>query len=436
MSEDCLVLNVLTPGLEGKRPVMVWFHGGGFESGSGSDYTGSGGLPQKEDVVLVQVNHRLNIFGYLYLKDVDPQFPDSGNVGQLDLIAALQWVRENIEDFGGDPGNVTVFGASGGGAKVSALMAMPGAAGLFHRAIAQGGCLVRAIEPDCATETTLRVLRILGLQPSEVERLCLLPQEILLDALVVLARERSPASIMGTFGPVVDGTILPRHPWSPAAPEVSRDVPLLIGCTKDEATVLLGLLKGAPDRLFNLGVSDLVPALQDSLAIDERQAGGLIDAYRRYRPSDLASQIFFAIGTDYLMRGPASLQAERKDAQGAAPAFLYLFDWVPPAVPAALGAYHGLELPFVFDTLEEETGLIGGKIGSNPDAVCLANQVRGAWAQFARTGDPNHPRLPLWPRYGRHARATMVFNTPTKVLNDPRGKERATMAEFLVSSHF
>ena len=408
--EDCLVLNVYTPGLAdgGKRPVMVWFHGGGYVSGSASSHYADGTrLARRGDVVVVTVNHRLNAFGYLYLAGLtdDPELADAGNVGNLDMVLALQWVRDNIAEFGGDPNLVTVFGQSGGGGKVSCLMAMPSAAGLFHRAIVQSGSGITVLEPDAATENARKVFAALGLGPNEVRALREAPMQALVDAL--------PGIQGADFRPVVDGRSLPRHPFHPDAPEVSRAVPLLVGTAKDETTSLVG---GRRPELFDQTWEDLARRLERELA--GMDVAAAVAELRRAHPQASPSDLYFAATSEYRFRKRAILQAERKAAQGGAPAFMYLVAWESPVDGGKWKTPHSVEHGFVFDNVAVSESMIGKGETQQP----MADAMSGAWIRFARTGDPG------WPAYDPQRRATMVFDAAPKVVDDPRAVERALFA--------
>lgn len=419
MSEDCLVLNVWTPSLSTSRarPVMVWLHG---------DYiAGSGGVPgfdgtrlaMKHNVVVVSLNHRLNIFGYLYLGNtLDKKYADSGNVGMLDVVLALQWVRDNIGPFGGDPGNVTIFGESGGGWKVSVLMAFSPAQGLFHKAIVQSGSQLRVLSSEDADTITRQLLEQLKLMPNRVEDLQRLPVD------QVLAAVRTVSSFW-SLAPVLDGRSLRRHPFDADAPAGTATVPMIIGTTADENTIRYGLQD--PKR-FSLDEAGMRAELKNHFELsDESKLDGLIAAYRRILPQATPGDIFFAVTTDHEFRGPAIKQAELKAAQRAAPAYMYLFSWPLPAMDGRFRAGHSADVPFVFENLEEAAPLIGPPSRSMQR---LADQVSSAWTAFARTGNPNHAGLPHWPPYDITKRATMIFNNESKVVDDPAKEERLAMA--------
>lgn len=408
-SEDCLFLNVYTPGLRDgkKRPVMVWLHGGGYTSGSShSHYAEGDRLAHRGDVVVVTVNHRLNAFGYLYLAHLDPALADSGNVGQLDIIQALRWVRDNAAEFGGDAGNVTIFGQSGGGGKVSTLMGTPPAAGLFHRAIVQSGSGITAITVDQAKASTARVMAALKLAPGDVTGLRSLSQARISQAI-------AEAGVNPRFGPVVDGRSLPRHPFEPDAPSISKSVPMLIGTAKDENR---GLVGGRDDSLFQMSWDDLPKKLGAELG--QADVAKTIAVLRKEAPKDNAGDIYFTATTEYGFRRRAILQSVRKAAQGGAPAYMYFVAWDSPVNGGKWRAPHSIEHAFVFDNVAKSASMVG----SGPDQQKVADAMSTAWTRFARTGNPG------WPAYDPVKRATMVFNTASKVVDDPRKPQRELFA--------
>jgi para-nitrobenzyl esterase len=412
MSEDCLAVNVWTPGVAdgGKRPVMVWMHGGGFVEGSGSAalYDGTS-LSRRGDVVVVTLNHRLGALGYLYTGG-GANAP-SGNAGMLDIVAALEWVRDNIASFGGDPGNVTVFGESGGGMKVTNLLAMPAAKGLFHKAISQSGALVRGMKPEDAAALAGELMAELELQPGDLEALQNLPLDKLLDAqTAVMKKERGTFTFNSPFTPVADGQVLPGNPFDPAAPAVSAGVPLMIGTNKDEMTLFLyGKLGVMPDGVARMGLGRLVGDAKDQV----------FDHYRRAMPDAPAKDLIITAGSD-LFRAPSLLAAERKVAQAGAPVYVYLFTWETPILEGQLKATHALDLPFVFDNAD----LVPTFTGKDPELFKLSEQMSTAWIAFARTGNPNHPGIPAWPAYNTEQRPTLLFNLTSRVENDPGREER------------
>jgi para-nitrobenzyl esterase len=413
-SEDCLFLNVWTPGLgAGKRPVMVWLHGGGFAYGSGSwpVYDGRN-LAKKGDVVVVTVNHRLNVFGYLHLADLAGEaYARSGNAGMLDLVAALEWVRDNIASFGGDPSNVTIFGESGGGAKVSTLMAMPSARGLFHKAIVESGPGLRAVSADDATKMAKAILDELAIAPGDAAALAKAPTEQVLAAAHAVA-----ARVGGAFGgssrlaPVVDGTVLPRHPFEPDAPAQSADIPVLIGWTKDEMT----LFNASEPWFGTLSEADLEKRVAEIAGGDQKGAA-LLAALRQQRPGYSPSYLLSGAITASRMFIGSVLLAERKAAQNAAPVYVYELVWETPIGDGVFKSPHTLEIPFVFANADRAAVLVG----TGPEPKILERQMSDAWLAFARSGDPNAPGLPQWPRYDAERRATMVFDVTSRVVDDP-----------------
>jgi para-nitrobenzyl esterase len=420
MSEDCLVLNVWTSSVRGpaRRPVMVWLHGGGFTMGSsGSPLYDGTNLAAKHDVVVVGVNHRLNAFGYLFLGEIGGEkYADSGNAGMLDIILALQWVHDNIAQFGGDPANVTIFGESGGGGKISALMAMPPAKGLFHKAIVESYSALQMRTRENADQVTRQFLEQLHIAPSRVDDLVMAPV-----SQIIAAVHAMPGRFL-KFMPVVDGRSLPRHPFDPDAPAITADVPMLIGTNADETTVLRGL--DSPE-LFSLNEEEMKAKLKAYLHLtDESKLDGLVTAYRKARPKASPSDIYFAVTTDAAFRMDAITQAERKAAQHAAPAYMYLFAWPSPVMDGKLKAGHVLEVPFVFDNIDK----VPEGIGTGPDLQPLADKISSTWVAFARSGNPNHSGLPHWPAYDINTRATMILDKECRVVNDPGKEERLAMS--------
>jgi para-nitrobenzyl esterase len=419
-SEDCLGLNVWTPALydQRRRPVMVWLHGGGFSTGSGSRNVFDGTrLSQRGNVVVVTLNHRLNVFGFLYLTHLGgAEYAESGNVGMLDIVAALHWVHDNISAFGGDPGNVTVFGQSGGGAKVSTLMAMPQARDLFHKAIVESGSDLDALAPDEATKNALAFLAAVDVKPTELPKLAKLPTDAVVAGLTKVMSTPGPKP---RYSPVVDGNALPRDPWQPDGPAVSAGVPMMIGSTRTETTALLGV---DHPEYFALDDASLVRDLAGW--IPDRDIPRVVAGLRWLMPSASASELFFAITTDRRVRQQAWAQAERKAAQGGAPVWLYELDWATPVDGGKWGSPHALDLAFVFDNVAKSAAMVG----SGPEPQHMADQMSAAWIAFARSGNPNVGAIPAWPPFSTAQRATMVFNTTSRVVNDFRGDERTLLA--------
>ncbi|MDP1751717.1 MAG: carboxylesterase/lipase family protein [Reyranella sp.] len=418
LSEDCLTLNVWSSGLAGaKRPVLFWCHGGAFITGSGSSPWNDGAnLCHADDVVVVSFNHRLGILGYLHLADLADGFEGAGTAGMMDIVAALEWVRDNIAVFGGDPGNVIIFGESGGGAKVCVLMALPGAKGLFHKAIIQSGPAVQMADRTDGTNTACQVLAHLGLEPSQADKLRKMSSARLLEAQAAVQAGVSRAAFANRrrvgVNPVIDGKVFPGGPFAPRAPAVSADVPLMIGTNKDEQTLFIGHLPWVADATFD----SLPEALHQYLGA---RTAEVVATYRRAQPHMRADEIAIAIVSDLGVRALSLQIAERKLAQKAAPVFVYLFAWETPVLGGRLRSCHTLEIPFVFDNVgpAEITG-------SDPARLPLGRTMSRAWLAFARHGRPGHGGLPDWPQYSTAERATMIFDTTCRVENDPYGTER------------
>jgi para-nitrobenzyl esterase len=400
-SEDCLFLNLWTPALDNKaRPVMVWWHGGGFNYGSGNwpVYDGHN-LARNHDVVLVSVTHRLNAFGYLELADLGGD-PASGNVGMLDLTASLQWVKDNIANFGGDPGNVTVFGQSGGGAKVATSLAMPSMTGLRHKGIVESGASLRSADKAGATDQARQLMKALDV--SDLAGLRRVPA----GAIIAAAKAMGP--IGGRWGPVMDGVVLHGHPFDPVANPIGRDIPVMVGCTADEQT------------LYNVGFDWWGKQTEAQMA--ERlkaQYGPLADklvaeAKAKY-PADNPSYMYVDITSKAAFVSSAAL-AERKSAQPAA-VYMYVWEGRTAVDGGMMRAPHTTEIPFAFDNVALGPMLLG----TAPGTLALGKQASAAWTAFARHGDPNDAKsgLPHWPRYDAATRATMMFNTRSRIENAP-----------------
>ncbi|WP_421994677.1 carboxylesterase/lipase family protein [Reyranella sp.] len=415
--EDCLYLNAWSSAGGRAKPVLFWCHGGAFITGSGSSpWSDGANLCRLDDVVVVSFNHRLGALGYLHLEDIAPGFEGSGTAGVMDIVAALRWVRDNIAAFGGDPGNVTIFGESGGGAKVSVLMALPSAQGLFHKAIIQSGPAVQMANREDGTRTARQVLAQLGLEPGEANRLRELPAARILEAQAAVQAGVGRASFADRrrlgFNPVIDGKVFPGGPFAPRAPDVSSGVPLMIGSNKDEMTLFLGHLDWVRDATF-----DNLPAALAGYLGD--RAAEVVAAYRAARPDAPADDIGLSIVSDLGVRSLSLLMAERKLAQAAAPVFVYYFAWETPVLGGRLRSCHTLEIPFVFSNLESAE-----LTGEDPARLALGETMSRAWIAFARTGRPGHAGLPAWPAYDRERRPTMVFDDTCRLEDDPRAGER------------
>jgi len=438
MSEDCLRLNVWTPATgTGRRPVMVWFHGGGQRTGSGNSifYDGSE-LARKHDVVVVTTTHRLNAFAYLWLAGVSgtgERFADCTNLGLRDLVLALEWVRDNIATFGGDPGNVTIFGQSGGGGKTAMLTGFPAARGLFHRAIIMSTLAETAITglpPDRAVEAAELFLSRVGLKPADASRLLAIPAERIVDALTNGASAGGQAGVAGPsqdislrFVPVVDGRTLPAHPFSPAS-ELSATIPVLTGSNECEGIPYANPEDGywmsepSDDESLRTRVQQIVP-------MSDADARRMIALYRSHRPGQSPGDLAAVIaGDNSVLRLASYTIAERKTAQGRAPVYLYRFNWRSPVRAGRLRSMHCMDLPFVFD----HPDLIRFMTGMGEEQSRLAAQMSEAWVAFARTGNPNHRGIPQWAAWDPRRWTTMVFDRETAAVDDPWGEERRAMA--------
>ena len=422
-SEDCLNLNVWTRGMRdgGKRPVMVYFHGGGYTYGTVNSvlYDGTR-LTQRGDVVVVTVNGRLNAFGFLYLAELGgASFADSGMAGQLDLVLALQWIRENIAEFGGDPDRVLVFGQSGGGGKCSTLMAMPPAKGLFHRVVCMSGQLIAGTPAERATERARAVIKALDLEPGKIDDIRTMPME----------RIREAARAASTFGPVADGRSLPTGPFWPQAAEQSLDVPLLMGNTHDE-TRYLGGVPGV--NLFALAWDGVVPALKASGNImKDFDPEDLVSKYKKWYPGYSPSDVYFQITTDLRVWRSEQVAADKRaeNPRSAAKTWLYQMDWNSPAGGGRYKAPHTMDLPFAFDNCALAPGMVGGTPELQKRAQALADAVSESYIAFAKTGNPNNPAVPNWPHFDLRDQPTMIFDDKVRVENDPRKPQRQVIQQ-------
>jgi para-nitrobenzyl esterase len=424
-SEDCLVLNVFTPSLgsEKKRPVMVWLHGGGFADGSSSRPILDGtNLAHTGDVVVVTINHRLNVFGFTYLgEQAGVDFALSGGVGMLDIVAALQWVRDNIAQFGGDPNSVTIFGQSGGGRKVATLMSMPSAQGLYHHAIIESGAILRLTAPEDAIHYSQLLLAELGLKPAQVRKLQTVPMDSLLAADSEVTKKFVPHDPgYAVNSPMVDGKAIPTHPWDPAAPAMSAKIPLLIGWTRTEETAYD---RPTPETLA-LDEAGLKNRATTRLETDPSR---VIETYRKAHPEASPWDLWILIATDHPRGTYARELAKRKAAQAAAPVFVYRYDWETPEGGGLMRSPHAVEVPFVFNNIR----IAGPLISKMPEAYALAEKVSDSWVTFARTGNPNTSKLPTWPAYSGKSRDTMLFNNESRVAHDPDRETRLIMEQVL-----
>jgi para-nitrobenzyl esterase len=403
MGEDCLTLNVWTPGLKdgAKRPVLVSFHGGGFTTGSSNAIGFDGAqLARFGDVVVVTVNHRLAAFGYTHLADLGApaEFAYAGVVGMMDLTASLEWVRNNIENFGGDPGNVMIFGQSGGGAKTSAMLATATAKGLFHRAAVQSGSMLKLTPRDRATRSAEALLKQLDIPKTRIADLQKVSWQQLLEAQV--------AAVAATPGlgasPVLDGKYFTHDPFDPTAPAESAQVPLIVSTALEDAA--LGLSN------FTLSEADLKALLDKRYGAN---GAGILPMYRKYYPEKSPFLVQAQIFTDAGFRRSAFKQAELKAAQGTGAIYMYEWDWPTPAFGGRYGAVHGLDVSGSFREARDGN-----------DMARVADELSSAWVAFAKTGNPNNSRIPPWSTYNAQTRATMLFGTPTQQVDDPRAEMR------------
>ncbi|MDP9083660.1 MAG: carboxylesterase family protein [Pseudomonadota bacterium] len=419
-SEDCLTVNISTPAVgprSGKRPVIVWYHGGGFDAGSGNATSYDGrNLAQKHDVVLVTVTHRLNGFGFLYLADLfGPEYADSGNAGILDCAAALQWVHDNIANFGGDPAKVTIVGQSGGGAKVGALMSMPAAKGLFQRAIGQSGAMLHANSIQTAAAGAKRLVDALGVK--SITELQAVPPERLLAAI-------GQARLL--TGPVVDGRALPHQPFDADSLPLSRAVPFMVGTNETESTFFPMM------PLDPIDDAKLLALTKGMSHVDDAGAAKLIEVFRHTYPGKDDTYLLQLISSQ---TSPTQLniiiEAERKADQGGAPVYVYYFTKHTPVRDGKLRAVHTLEIPYVFDSLAHAAPIIGPVTA---EQQALADKVSAAWVSFARTGDPNNAKIPHWPAFNTKTRPIMVIDDQWHAADDPLRDTRLVIAELKIST--
>lgn len=408
--EDCLRLNVWTPALDSrKRPVMVWLHGGGYSAGSGQElpsYDGTS-LAFAEDVVVVSINHRLNVLGFLDLSAYGEKYAKSANAGLLDIVASLKWVRDNIAAFGGDPSNVTIFGQSGGGGKVTTLLATPCAKGLFHKAIVQSGSMLRTMESKYSRKIGIATVRNLGLDASSIDKISEVPYgELLAAGEKAIAQVKAEADRDGVasfiFGwaPTVDGAVLPSQPFDPQAPAISADIPMIIGTTRHEFSMTTYV-----PALRNAGREEVIGILKGRYGDGtERFLELFAKAYPGSKPADM-------LDADFVFRPSAIEQALRKSLQGAAPVYMYMFNWESPVLDGILRSTHCMEIPFVFNNADRHASMTGG----GAQAMELASKMSHCWAEFARCGKPSAEGLPEWEPFEAEKRAVMFFDNTCKM---------------------
>ena len=448
-SEDCLVLNVWTPAVKdgGRRPVMLYCHGGGFTTGSGGHRIQDGAhLAAAYDVVVVDINHRLGLLGYLYLGELGGEaYATSGNQGMLDIVAALSWVKTNIATFGGNPDNVMVFGESGGGAKTSALMAMPAARGLFHKAGVQSGPMLRGVPRETATETARRVLAGLGLTAKDIGRLADVPGQTLIDMQIAGYKGAGPLSVPtdayrashlaapaplgpfgtvrpGVWGPVVDGTYLPRDPFDPTAPQLCAAIPLLIGCMRDEAT----FFERDHPAFFNADEATVTASARKAFG---DSADRILAAYRRSMPDATPVERAIAIETAVSMGSGTTILADRKSLQPA-PVYRYRNDYssnVPiKGTSWTLRAGHATDIAVFFYNYE-----MNDLQGNGPGLAAASKAMSSYFASFARSGVPSAQDQPAWPRYDSQRREVMLLNSTCRTVQDPDGELRGLWESLL-----
>jgi para-nitrobenzyl esterase len=412
-SEDCLFLNVWTPALRdgGKRAVMVYIHGGAYATGSGSPklYDGAN-LCRRGNVVVVTLNHRLNAFGYLYLATLGgPEFADSGNTGQLDLVLALKWVRDNIVEFGGDPDTVMVFGQSGGGAKIATMMTMPAAKGLFHRATTMSGQQLTASGPLHARRRTETYLAAIGISQKNLADIKSMSTDKLVGALQTIDPIIGSGGVY--FGPVLDERSLTRHPFYPDAPPQSARIPMMIGNTHDETRAFI-----TEQWAYDLSWDRLPQRLAENMRVDILPSL-VIEKYMTWFPGISPSDLFF-LATTASRSWRAAIVEDELRALAGTPAYVYQVDWASP--DPRRRAQHMIDIPLAFDNTDKE----GAITGSGPEAREMAAIMSEAFIAFAKTGNPNHKGFPRWTPYSLPGRETMVFNLPPRLENDPRGEQR------------
>ena len=408
--EDCLRLNVWTPALDSrKRPVMVWLHGGGYSAGSGQElpsYDGTS-LAFAEDVVVVSINHRLNVLGFLDLSAYGETYAKSANAGLLDIVASLKWVRDNIAAFGGDPSNVTIFGQSGGGGKVTTLLATPCDKGLFHKAIVQSGSMLRTMESKYSRKIGIATVRNLGLDASSIDKISEVPYgELLAAGEKAIAQVKAEADRDGVasfiFGwaPTVDGAVLPSQPFDPQAPAISAEIPMIIGTTRHEFSMTTYV-----PALRNAGREEVIGILKGRYGEGtERFLELFAKAYPGSKPADM-------LDADFVFRPGAIEQALRKSLQGAAPVYMYMFNWESPVLDGILRSTHCMEIPFVFNNADRHASMTGG----GAQAMELASKMSHCWAEFARCGKPSAEGLPEWEPFEAEKRAVMFFDNTCKM---------------------
>jgi para-nitrobenzyl esterase len=425
LGEACCVLNVFTPGTDvgGKRPVMFYIHGGGYINGGGGGSALDGtNLANFGNVVVVTINHRLNAFGYTELSQLGTAYADAANAGHLDLIAALEWVRDNITAFGGDPNNVTLFGQSGGGSKITILLSMPKAQGLFHRAISMSGAA--GLNVDQAVEIkgyADAFVAELGVSRANVAPLHRLSFE---DVLAARSRAVTKSGLEGAR-PVIDGRHILMRPMSPEGLVLHAKVPLMLGSTKTEASLFFR----EDMRNFKLSEAQMRERMRKGFGVNDAKIDAIMAAYRRSEPGMSPSDVLVAVATDVQFRLPLTGAAETKSSSpGQAPVYMYSFNWTIPSMGGVLGAPHAVDIPFAFGTVDAAGAMVGP--GTAPRETSL--NMMAAFVNFARSGDPNGDRLPAWRPYDRQTRTTMLINARCEAVSDYRGAARLAVADLRI----
>lgn len=418
--EDCLRINIWTKGLNDgkKRPVMFWIHGGGFSAGSGQEHPGYDGhnLADKGDVVVVTINHRLNALGFLDLSTFGEKYKDSGNLGMLDIIQALRWVKSNISSFGGDPDNVTIFGQSGGGGKVSTLLCMPEAKGLFHKAIVQSGSMLGCMNKKYSQKIGERTVEILGLKKTDIEAIQTIPYKKLLaankkaieDVKAEALRNGEDPGMMFGWAPVADGRLLPAAPFTQGCEKISKDIPMMIGTTINEFASFYETPDVKTWKEAEVKLAETYPT----------KSREILSEFRKAYPSAQPQDIFLL---DVVFRPGAIKQADVKYSDMGAPVYTYMFGYQSPVLDGKFHAAHCAEIPFAFNNVIVSSTMTG----ATPEAIRLGDQMSDAWINFARYGNPNTPKLPTWNPYTKEKGALMFFDAPEcKMLY---GHDRALM---------
>ena len=421
-SEDCLMLNVWTRGINdgGRRPVMFWCHGGGFRTLSGSSprYDGTN-LAMRGDVVVVTINHRLNMMGFTHFGDMGhEQFESSGTVGMQDIVHALKWVKNNIEKFGGDPDRVLIFGESGGGRKVATLLGMPSAKGLFHRAMIESGATLRLPDREQATALAQLVLEELKIEPADLPAIQRIPLGQMMATYHAVSARAADAG-GGSFAPTMDGEELPYHPFWPTASPVNPEVPVIVGANRTEMTYF------ANSSSFGLSEQDMRERVER--LIDRENVDAVVATYRAENPDADPTEIYFLVYSDSRYVMPSIKIAERRSQlANVAPTYLYYLTWETSETGRFAMTPHALDIPFIFDNVRDHP-LTAGK----DSAIELADKVSDTIIEFARSGNPNVGKLPQWQPYNEETRATMVWNEESLLLNDPLGPQRQIMQPIL-----